>query len=52
MYRYKKLTEDGYCLYASANPPKNFEGLIEITAEEYEQLLAELKQKYEEEQQV
>lgn len=43
MYRYKKITAEGYSLYASEKLPKNMNGLIEISEEEYNELLAALE---------
>ena len=44
MFRYKKLTIDGFCLFESEKEPFNKEGLIEITEEEYAQLAKELEE--------
>jgi hypothetical protein len=44
MFRYKKYTDEGFCLFESAKQPFNKEGLIEITEEEYAQLAKELEE--------
>ena len=38
MFRYKKYTEEGFCLYESEKEPFNKQDLIEITEEEYAEL--------------
>lgn len=43
MYFYKKETEYGFTLFQSPNQPIDKEGLIELTEEEYTELLEEVE---------
>lgn len=42
MYYFKKLIDDNYSYYASPKTPRNIEGMITISQEEYDEALAEL----------
>ena len=42
MYYFKKLIDDNHSYYASPKMPRNMEGMIAISQEEYDGVLAEL----------
>ena len=43
MYCYKMKTIDGYCYFGGDYPPKNLEGLEQITEDEYNSAIAALE---------
>ena len=43
MFYFKKETEKGFTLFESPNQPIDKEGLIELTEEEYTELLKEVE---------
>ena len=42
MYYFKKLIDDNYSYYASPKMPRNMDGMIAISQDEYDKVLAEL----------
>lgn len=52
MFYYKKIINNFISVYASTSKPKRFNGLVEITKEEYNALLATILKENEEAEEV